>query len=185
MDAFAASITCGINIHRIQISSGNHSHKSEMIQWLIVAGCFGFFQAIMPVAGWFLGSTAKGWIEPVDHWVAFTLLALVGGHMIIGAIKDDDSDEEPSLVNPMAIGLLLFLGITTSIDALAVGVSLAALQVEIWQPAVIIGVVTAFLSLVGAWIGDRLGHFFENKFELIGGCILIFIGLKILVSHML
>jgi putative Mn2+ efflux pump MntP len=186
MDAFAASITCGLSIHKLQIQSGSHSRQSEFRQWLLVALCFGFFQAAMPIIGWTTGSMAKGWIEPVDHWVAFVLLSLVGGHMLLESRgSDSDENEEEKQIKPITVRFIIFLGITTSIDALAVGVSLVALRINIWQPALIIGIITAVLSLAGAWIGDKMGHFFEKKLEFIGGVILIGIGLKILLSHIM
>lgn len=184
MDAFAASITSGMTIHRIQVQSGSHSRRTELRQWTIVALCFGFFQAAMPVAGWFLGSMASTWIEPVDHWIAFALLVLVGGHMAWEAWQSEAGDTDKDPRSPTSLRMLVIIGVATSIDALAVGVSLAALGVEIWQPAVIIGVVTAVLSFSGTWIGDTMGHLFERKLEFLGAGILIFIGLKILLQHL-
>ncbi|MDT8391443.1 MAG: manganese efflux pump MntP family protein [Lentisphaeria bacterium] len=184
MDAFAAAITSGMTIHHIQVSGGAHSRRSELLQWLIVALCFGFFQAAMPVAGWYLGSIAKAWIEPIDHWIAFTLLTLVGGHMAWEAWRNGGDDAEKDPRSPTSPRMLLIIGTATSIDALAVGVSIAALGVDIWHPAAVIGVVTAVLSFAGTWIGDTMGHLFERKLEFLGAGILIFIGLKILLQHL-
>lgn len=185
MDAFAAAITSGMTIHRIQIRSGSHSRNSELVQWLVVALCFGFFQAAMPVIGWFFGSLAKAWIEPVGPWLAFILLAMVGGHMAWEAWQNGKDDEDKDPRNPTSPRMLLIIGTATSIDALAVGISLAALGVDIWQPAAIIGLVTAGLSFAGTWIGDTIGHLFERKLEFLGAGILILIGLKILAQYLL
>lgn len=185
MDAFAASVTSGIAIHRLQIASGNHSRREELREWATVAVCFGIFQALMPVIGWYLGSMGKDWIEPVDHWIAFVLLALVGGHMIWEAMQEEEAGEDGDVRSPTSLRMLIVLGVATSIDALAVGISIAALGIDIWHPALIIGLVTAAMCLIGTWAGDNIGHLFERKLELLGGALLILIGLKILMEHLL
>jgi len=185
MDAFAVSVTTGMTIHRLQVQGGTHSRATEIFQAMVVALCFGFFQGAMPLAGWYSGTMARAWIEPVDHWVAFSLLFIIGAHMIWEARADDDAAQsDAKLVNPMRPGVLLTLAIATSIDAFAAGISIAALGVAIIQPVLIIAVITALLSFIGTWIGDMAGHLFEKKLEIIGGVILILIGVKVLVDHM-
>ncbi len=142
---------------------------------------FGLFQALMPLLGWLAGSTIAVFISSVDHWAAFGLLAFVGGRMIREGL-DPDCDSCPP--NPTRGGTLVMLSVATSIDAFAVGLSLAMLQVNILYPAVIIGVVTGGLSLAGLLLGNRLGAAFGKRIEILGGVILIGIGLRVLVSHL-
>lgn len=171
MDAFAVSITSGLTIHRLKV---RHA--------LIIATFFGGFQAIMPVIGWLAGLTVQEYIAAIDHWLAFALLSLVGGKMIY---ESTFMDEEKERKNPLNIYVLLILSIATSIDALAVGLSFSFLNVSIILPAIAIGVITFILSFSGVYIGDKFGHFFENKIEIFGGLILIAIGLKILLEHLI
>ncbi len=143
---------------------------------------FGLFQFFMPVIGWYAGVTVVSYIEAIDHWVAFGLLAYVGGRMIISGI---DKTTRSFRGDPSRGSTLIILSLATSIDALAVGLSLAMIQVSIWYPCVVIGIVTAGLSLVGIQMGDRLGKTFCKRMEVVGGIILVFIGTKILLSHLL
>jgi manganese efflux pump family protein len=144
---------------------------------------FGLFQFFMPVIGWFLGARIEPLVKDVDHWIAFALLLYVGGKMIIESFKKGNETEPKG--NPSKGMTLVILSVATSIDALVVGFSLALINVEIWQPSVIIGIVTGILSLVGIYIGGFLGSRFGNKMEFIGGLVLIFIGIKILLSHIM
>ena len=168
MDAFAVSITSGITIKRLHI---NHALK--------IALFFGLFQAIMPIIGWLAGLSLRDYISAVDHWIAFGLLSFIGCKMIYESITVQSSKKE---INPLNVYVLLVLSIATSIDALAVGISFAFLKVSIVTPVIIIGTVTFLLSYLGVYIGDRIGHFFENKIEIAGGILLIGIGIKILVE---
>ena len=170
MDAFAVSITSGFTIKKLKIHNA-----------LKIAVSFGLFQAFMPIIGWSAGFHLKSFISSVDHWFAFGLLSIIGIKMIIESTEMKPNDKD---VNPLNIYVLLILSIATSIDALAVGLSLSLLKVLIITPAIIIGIVTFLLSFIGVYIGNKFGHFFENKFEIIGGLILIGIGLKILVEHL-
>ena len=170
MDAFAVSVTSGLTIKDLRI---NHA--------LTLAASFGLFQAVMPVVGWAAGIGLKGFISDIDHWIAFGLLSIIGLKMIYESTQMK-SDTEAG--NPLNVYVLLMLSIATSIDALAVGLSLSFLKVFIVTPAIIIGVITFLLSFTGVYIGDRFGHFFESKIEIIGGLVLIGIGIKILVSHL-
>jgi putative Mn2+ efflux pump MntP len=143
---------------------------------------FGLFQFFMPILGWLAGSSIAGLISAFDHWVALALLAFVGGRMIRSGL---DSDSSPSPNDPSRGGTLIMLSIATSIDAFAIGLSLAMLHVAILYPSLVIGVVTAGLSLTGLLIGHRLGEIFGKRMEVLGGAILIGIGLRVLISHLM
>jgi len=171
MDALAVSITSGIAIKRLRIG---HALRIGLF--------FGSFQAAMPVIGWLAGMSLKDFISGVDHWVAFGLLSLIGGKMAYESLQMESQKKE---MNPLDVYVLLILSVATSIDALAVGVSFAFINIAIITPAILIGLVTFLLSFLGAFIGNRLGHFFENKIELLGGFILIAMGIKILLEHLL
>jgi putative Mn2+ efflux pump MntP len=170
MDAFAVSITSGITIKNLRI---NHA--------LRIAAFFGLFQAVMPVIGWLAGLSLLEYISGVDHWIAFALLAFIGCKMIYESTKIEASERE---TDPLNVYVLLMLSIATSIDALTVGVSFAFLKIFIATPIIVIGTITFLLSLLGVYIGDKTGHFFENKIEIAGGIILIGIGIRILLEHL-
>jgi putative Mn2+ efflux pump MntP len=142
---------------------------------------FGLFQFIMPVLGWAVGTGVARFVSAWDHWIAFALLTFVGSRMIYAGLHPDtqNSSDDPSR------GLkLMMLAVATSIDALAVGFSLAMLQVNIWYPSAIIGIVTLSISVIGFQFGTRLGARFGRRTEIAGGSILILIGLRILASHL-
>lgn len=171
MDAFSVSITSGFTIKKLKIKYA-----------LKISVFFGLFQAFMPVIGYLTGLTLIDFISGFDHWIAFGLLGFVGGKMIYDSIK---IDEDRKQIDPLNIYVLLLLSIATSVDALAVGLSFAFLRVLIITPVVLIGVVTFILSFIGVIIGDKIGNFFKKKVELIGGLVLIGIGLRILLEHLL
>jgi len=142
---------------------------------------FGLFQFVMPVIGWLAGETIEPYIRNYDHWIAFVLLAFVGGRMIHSAFfaKEEDARKDPSR------GLtLVLLSVAVSIDALAVGLSLGVLGILVWYPAIVIGLVTSLLSLAGLRAGRVFGNKFGKPVEIIGGLVLIGIGLRILLSHL-
>lgn len=170
MDAFAVSITNGITIKYLRINNA-----------LKIAIFFGSFQAFMPLVGWLAGLSLRDFISGIDHWIAFGLLSLIGCKMIYESIKIKSSEKK---VDPLNVYVLLMLSLATSIDALAVGVSFAFLKISIVTPIIVIGIVTFLLSFLGVFVGNKSGHFFENKIEIIGGLILIGIGIKILVEHL-
>jgi putative Mn2+ efflux pump MntP len=170
MDAFAVSITSGITIRHLRIK---HALK--------IALFFGFFQAIMPIIGWLSGISLRNIISGFDHWIAFGLLSIIGCKMIYESFKLKLNEEK---IDSQNIYILFILSIATSIDALAVGLSLSFLKVAIILPAIIIGVVTFLLSFFGVYVGNKVGHFFERKIEMIAGLVLIGIGIKILVEHL-
>ena len=171
MDAFAVSL--GIGTSR-QASTPRPIFRLSFH--------FGLFQFFMPILGWLAGSSIANLISAFDHWVALALLAFVGGRMIRSGL---DSDSAPSPNDPSRGGTLIMLSIATSIDAFAIGLSLAMLRVDILYPSVVIGVVTAGLSLTGLLIGHRLGEAFGKRMEVLGGVILIAIGLRVLISHLM
>ncbi len=170
MDAFAVSITSGITIKHLRINNA-----------LRIAIFFGLFQAIMPGIGWLAGFSLRDFISGIDHWIAFGLLSMIGCKMIFESTRMGSSEKE---IDPLNIYVLLILSIATSIDAFAVGLSLSFLKVAIVTTAIIIGIITFLLSFIGVFVGNRFGHFFENKIEVIGGLILIGIGIKILIEHL-
>lgn len=171
MDAFAVSICSGVNIK-----------NSKFKKSLIMALYFGTFQGLMPLIGWFLGSKFSIYIESVDHWIAFILLAIIGGKMLKEGLShaDDENISDDSFSHKN----LLVLAIATSIDALAMGISFAVLNVNILLAIILIGVITFITSFIGVMIGKKFGEHFSNKAEILGGIVLIFIGLKILFGHL-
>lgn len=171
MDALAVSVANGCTIKNLK-----HRHA------FIIAGSFGLFQAIMPLLGWALGISFSSYIRNFDHWVAFGLLAFIGGKMIWNSFRIGRSCDDKNCLHPPT---LFLLSLATSVDALAVGLSFAMLDTTIFLPIVIIGLVTFVLCFVGVHLGNKLGHFFEGKLELIGGIILIAVGVKILLDHLL
>jgi putative Mn2+ efflux pump MntP len=170
MDAFAVSICQGLTL------------KSFSLKHVLVIGLwYGGFQFLMPVIGFFLSARCAGMIESFDHWIAFGLLFLIGVNMIREAL----SNEEESLTSSLAFLTMLKLAIATSIDALAVGVSLSLLQDTIVLPALLIGLTTFTISAVGVSFGKYIGEKFSSKAEIAGGIVLILLGVKILLEHTL
>lgn len=175
MDAFAVAICKGLAMRRI-----NWLHA------VTVAFFFGFFQAAMPFAGWLLGSQFERYITPVDHWIAFGLLAFIGGKMLWDALHE--ANEETCDCDALEGGLdlreLALMAIATSIDALAVGITFAFLGVNIFAAMIVIGATTFVLSFVGVVVGNQFGSRFEKPATITGGIVLILIGAKILVEHL-
>lgn len=170
MDAFAVSIASGVSL---KCFKANLAFR--------VALFFGGFQAIMPLIGWLAGNSFSRYIEAYAHWIAFGMLAIIGGKMIY---ESTVIDEVESKCDPRNLGILFVLAVATSIDALAVGLSFSMLQVSIIEPVLVIGIITFILSFAGVYLGDKFGSLFENKMEIIGGIILILIGIKILLEHL-
>ena len=171
MDAFAAAVCRGLSMKKI-----NYRHA------LVIGLFFGGFQALMPLIGWFLGKQFASYIERFDHWIAFGLLLIIGGKMIIDVIRGED--ESCPYSNGLDLKQLTVMAIATSIDALAVGVSFAFLKTNIFSAIAVIGLTTFILSLVGVLIGNRFGEKYKDKATLAGGIILIAIGTKILLEHL-
>jgi len=170
MDAFAVSITLGLSVK-----------KPKIKEFVIPGVYFGLFQMIMPFIGYFAGTYFAQKIQDADHWIAFALLGLIGGRMI----KESFSKEKTTTNdNPFQFAKMLLLAIATSIDALAVGITFAFLNIDIWQSVIIIGVVTFCMSMCGVKIGNVFGTKFKSKAEFIGGSTLVILGVKILVEHL-
>ena len=174
MDAFAVSICKGLGMKRL-----------NMKQALVIGLFFGGFQALMPLIGWALGTQLADFITPIDHWIAFILLVLIGGKMLFDAFRGGDEEEA---VDPKDARLdlkeLLMLAIATSIDALAVGITFAFLGVNIVWAIAVIGVTTFVLSVVGVAVGHAFGARYEKGATIAGGIVLILIGCKILLEHL-
>ena len=174
MDAFAVAVCKGLGMKKV-----NWRHA------FVIALMFGGFQALMPVAGWALGSQLSGLIEPVDHWIAFGLLAFIGGKMLWDAFHDDEGCESCSCdEDELDMRELVLMAIATSIDALAVGVTFAFLGVNVVVAVAIIGVTTFALSFVGVAAGNHFGARFERPATVAGGVVLVLIGVKILLEHL-
>lgn len=169
MDAFAVCLGVGAN------------RQSEGLRPTFrLSFHFGLFQFLLPVIGWFAGLTVASYIKTSDHWVAFALLAFVGGRMIHSGFSKEENN---TIIDPSRGWTMVLLSVAVSIDALAIGLSLAMVNVNIWVPAVVIGIVTGLVSLLGLRLGNGLGRKFGKRMELIGGIVLIIIGLRILLSH--
>lgn len=175
MDAFAVSICKGLS-----------SKKASLANMVKCGLWFGGFQALMPLFGFFLGSLFAEQIVAVDHWVAFVLLALIGGNMLKEAFsKNDGCDCENDKNADFSVKTMFTMAIATSIDALAIGVSLSmAGDVNIWTAILLIGIITGVLSAIGVKIGSVFGDKFEKKAQIAGGVILVLLGLKILLEHL-
>ena len=169
MDAFGVSVCKGLSCKKLTIK-----------RCLIVGAWFGVFQALMPLIGYFLGAQLEACITAIDHWIAFGLLLLIGANMIREALGKESTEE---IDGSISFHTMLLLAIATSIDALAVGITFAFLEVNIWVAVGIIGVTTFVLSLVGVAVGNRFGARYERTATVVGGVVLILIGLKILAEH--
>lgn len=172
MDAFAVSIGKGLSVKHIR-----KRHLFSVGLW------FGGFQALMPIVGYFLGVSFASLVQNIDHWIAFTLLAFIGVNMIRESLSEEDECDSNDC--DFSLRKMLPLAIATSIDALAVGVSFAFLQVSIFSSAAAIGVITMVLSMIGLRLGNIVGCHFKSKAELFGGLVLIAMGGKILIEHLL
>jgi len=171
-DALAVSAVCGGVYKQLGVKHG-----------LRMALFFGAFQAFMPIIGWAASESFKGIIAPWDHWVAFALLAGVGGKMIYESFTIERIERTPQ--DPSKLTVLLALSVATSIDALAVGITLSLITESIFTAVALIGLITFVISYIGWEVGRRVGHLFEKKLEIAGGAILIGIGIKILLNHLL
>ncbi len=171
MDAFAVALGAGLTLGTL---TGRHLFRLSFH--------FGLFQALMPVIGWLAGMTVQKWISAYDHWLAFALLGFVGTKMIYEAFHPEEEKAEKDPTRGMT---LIVLSVATSIDALAVGLTLGMIGVSIWFPATIIGVVAGVLTMAGMLLGRRIGTLWGPRVEILGGLVLLGIGLKILLEHTL
>ena len=169
MDAFAVAVCRGLEMRRI-----------DYRQALLIALFFGGFQALMPAVGYLLGAGFEHYISAFDHWIAFLLLAFIGGKMIWEAARGGE-EEQPQELD---LKMLLMMAVATSIDALAVGITFAFLRMDILPSALTIGLTTFILSLIGVLVGNRFGARYKKKAEITGGVVLVLIGVKILLEHL-
>lgn len=169
MDAFAVSVCKGLAMPKCTFKKA-----------AIVGLWFGGFQALMPAIGYILGAQFQETIASIDHWIAFVLLALIGGNMIHEALDNDEEEADASL----DVKAMFLLAVATSIDALAIGITFAFLKVNIIPAVCFIGIVTFIISFAGVKIGNVFGARYKNKAEIVGGVILILLGLKILLEHL-
>ena len=169
MDAFAVSVCKGLAMPKCTFKKA-----------AIVGLWFGGFQALMPAIGYILGAQFQETIASIDHWIAFVLLALIGGNMIHEALDNDEEEADASLY----VKTMFLLAVATSIDALAIGITFAFLKVNIIPAVCFIGIVTFIISFAGVKIGNVFGARYKNKAEIVGGVILILLGLKILLEHL-
>lgn len=174
MDAFAVSICKGLGMEKV-----NKKHT------FLIGVYFGGFQALMPFLGWALGIRFQKYITAVDHWIAFFLLLFIGGKMVIEAVREKEEEDTCQKKDmPLDHREMFMLAVATSIDALAVGITFAFLNVSIVEAITIIGCTTFVLSIIGVLVGNFFGTRYKKKAEIIGGVILILIGLKILLEHL-
>ncbi|MCE9670578.1 manganese efflux pump MntP family protein [Myxococcus stipitatus] len=176
-------IALGVAMDATAVSGGMAIRGARPPDVLKLALTFGVFQFGMSLAGALGGKAILTHFASIDHWIAFGLLAIVGGHMLWEAFSHDKEEERPAA--SVTLPMLLTLGVATSIDALAVGVTLPALELGIFLSTSLIGVMTFVLSVAGAWAGKRLGERFGTSIEVLGGVVLIGIGLKTLLEHLL
>lgn len=169
MDALAVSICKGLSMRSFNLKNG-----------LIIGFYFGFFQALMPLVGYLLGTTFSELVVSIDHWIAFILLSIIGLKMINDSLKSEENDKNDKL----DMKTMIVLAIATSIDALAIGITLAFFEISIVKAISIIGFITFTISFIGVIIGNKFGDKFQGKAEIIGGGILVLIGLKILLEHL-
>lgn len=170
MDAMAVSTAQGVSLRRVGVR-----------EVVLVALAFGGFQALMPAIGWGVGARFEPAIAEWDHWIAFGLLAVLGGRMVLAAFRPDDDASAP---HDLTLRMLMLLAVATSIDALAAGISLPMLEAPPVTTIAAIGLVTAALSAFGILLGRRVGHALDLKLEAVGGLLLVGIGTKILVQHL-
>ena len=177
MDAFAVSVT-----------NGAVTKKVNLLFALRMAACFGLFQAFMPFVGWLVGTAGAGFISSMDHWIALVLLAIIGGQMVRESFSHDEADSRPGTKEAIGLKMLLAMAVATSIDALATGIILpgavGANSVTLMLISVgIIGLITFALCTAGVFIGKKFGSLLSSKAELAGGIVLIAIGIKIFLDH--
>ena len=164
----------------VSIASGSKYKTITFSTTFLIAFIFGFFQGLMPLIGYLGGSIFNEYVREYDHWIAFILLVFLGGKMFYEAYKNEFEEE----VQDLAVKTLLLLAVATSIDALAVGVTFSFMEIDILQAVLIIGAVTMLLCVGAVYIGKALGSLLEDKAEMLGGAILIFLGCKILFEHL-
>lgn len=179
---FLIAIGLSFDTFAVSVSTGLCLPNLRFVQAIKIALTLGFFQALMPFIGWALGKQISDYISDYDHWVAFGLLLALGTKMIFESFKNDTPEK---CLNPLKPLVLIWLAIATSIDALVVGLSFAFLNMNIYSSVIIIGFVTYMVAMLGMLFGKKLGNRLGKRMEIIGGLILIGIGTKILMEHLL
>jgi manganese efflux pump family protein len=174
MDAFAVAVVAGLNLNPLT--------RRQIFR---LSFHFGLFQLLMPVIGWSAGKAVHRYISEFDHWLAFGLLAFIGGRMLWGALREDKETDTELANDPTSGWTLVLLSVATSIDALAVGLSLAMVGSPILVPAIVIGLVAAAFTLTGMLLGRRIGSLWGKRVEALGGIILVAIGIRIAAEHLL
>jgi len=184
MELYLTSLLIGIGLSMdclaVSFAVGTHQKSARIKAALILALFFGGFQCGMTLFGWFLGTGFADLISTYDHWIASFLLFIIGGKMLIEGLRNDNKKDAPDIFNLVAI---LTLSVATSIDALAVGISYAVLNISPLIPSMIIGLVSGIVSISGVYSGGKAGHILGTRVDILGGLILILIGLKIIFEH--
>ena len=180
-EIFLIALSMAMDAFAVCLGAGTRPTTNGLRPTFRLAFHFGLFQFLMPVVGWFAGTTILRYIAAYDHWIAFGLLAFVGVRMIRSGFNGTEEDQD---TDPSRGWTLVLLSIAVSIDALAVGLSLGLIGVTIWYPAVVIGVVTGLVAWLGLRLGNKLGEKFGKRMEIAGGVILILIGVRILLAHL-
>lgn len=179
---FLIGVGLSMDAAAVSLAKGMSLNSKHLIQYAVkLAFFFGLFQALMPLIGFYAGSHFADYIQNIDHWIAFILLGIIGLNMIREANEAKESESE---INYISYKNIIVLAIATSIDALAIGVSFAFLNVNIYYAILIIGITTFIISLISVFAGKKLGTIFQKYAERLGGCILILLGLKILIEHL-
>lgn len=180
MEIFFISMGLAMDAFAIAICKGLAMKKLDIKKAIIIGLYFGIFQAVMPIIGYFLGATFEILVTKIDHWITFILLVFIGTNMI----KESFEKESKNCNDNVDFKTMIILAIATSIDALAVGITFTFFKANLLTSALIIGIVTFILSILGVKIGNKFGDKYQNKAEFIGGLVLILIGIKILVEHL-
>lgn len=181
LDVIIIAVALAMDCFTVSVATGVATVRPRFRTVLVMALFFGGFQGLMPVLGWFTGDSVSHLIESFDHWVAFGLLAFIGGNMIRGALSDDEDKQ----MDVSRLRTLVELAVATSIDALVVGVDLGLMRDALLVPALIIAAVSFALTIAGFYLGVYFKRVCKFKFELVGGIVLIGIGLKILLEHLI
>jgi putative Mn2+ efflux pump MntP len=181
LTSFLVAVGLAMDAFAVSLGVGTSGQAEDLRSKARLAFHFGWFQAMMTVLGWVLGSSVERYVSAFDHWIAFALLAYVGGSMIRNGLS---VNEDSYAQNPSKGRTMVMLSVATSIDALAVGMSMALIGSSVWVPALIIGVVTLALSAFGLQMGCRLGERFGKRVEVLGGLILIGIGIRVVITHL-
>ena len=182
LEVIVIALSMSMDAFAVCLGAGTQERTSAPRPTFRLAFHFGLFQFLMPILGWLAGTTVETYIATFDHWVAFGLLAFVGARMLWSGLHPDPLVKKD---DPSRGWTMVLLSIAVSIDALAIGLSLGLIGVTIWYPAVVIGLVTGLVSWVGLRLGNRLSSRFGDRMEVLGGFVLLGIGLRILISHLL